>query len=57
MQSNLNGKNFLESSIKRGQGIVWNTWRGVGHSLRDAQMALLPTETGKFNSYSLKIIL
>ncbi len=47
LHSNLNGFNYQQRSVTIGKGIVWQTWRGRLHSLRAAQMALMPACTYK----------
>ncbi len=40
--SNLNGINFNSRGNK--WGITWDAWRGGSHSLRETEMAIVPTE-------------
>ncbi len=45
--SNLNGFNFNAKSMQPGKGIIWRSWRGMKHSLRATQMALMPKGTDR----------
>ncbi len=42
LQSNLNGFNYQAKFIANGKGIVWETWRGLTHSLLATQLAIYP---------------
>ncbi len=42
LHSNLNGYNYNAKDILPGRGILWKSWRGMGHSLRGAEMAIRP---------------
>ena len=43
LRSNPNGFNYQARSIKDGKGIVWQSWRGLRHSLLATQMAVFPS--------------
>ena len=43
LKSNLNGFNYNSEGSAAGSGIVWDSWRGMHHSLREVQMAIYPT--------------